>query len=145
MAAVAIYDPSEVDIMVSAFPIEGWADGSFLSISYNEDDYILVVGTDGKYTRSKQMNGAVEATIKVMQSSTANAFLSALRLVGRKTAGGGDIVPFVVKDKNDATQLFFGAQSWIKKFPDQDFDKSATPREWTFVVPNPEVFIGGNG
>jgi hypothetical protein len=140
---VAIYDPSEVDILVGAFPIEGWADGEFLTIEYNEDDYILVVGTDGTFTRSKQMNGSVDATIKIMQSSTANAFLSALRLVGRKTTGGGDIVPFVVKDKNDATQLFFAAQSWIKSFPKQPFDKSATPREWIFTIPDPEVFIGG--
>ena len=46
-----IYDSNEVTIACGGIPIEGFADGQFLSITRNSDLFSTVIGTSGEIAR----------------------------------------------------------------------------------------------
>jgi len=138
-----IYDPSEVDVLIGMVPISGFAEDEFISIAVDEDSFTTVTGVDGETTRSKAMNRNATVSVKLMQSSQANAYLSALHLLDLVTPGGAGIVPVLIKDKQ-GTSLFECATSFIVKFPDQPYAKAAGPREWSVKCVGALMFLGGN-
>lgn len=139
-----VYDPNEITIMVCGIPIEGgFADGSFVEVDQDSDDFDDVVGTDGDVTRSKTNDRRATVTLTLMQSSEANALLSALNNLDRKQSNGAGVGPLLIKD-NQGTSLYAAEKSWIAKPPTAGFDKKAGPREWKIRVADLERFDGGN-
>jgi len=51
--------------------------------------------------------------------------------------------PLTVKDLN-GTELFFAAQAWIAKDPDDDYGDALTTRAWRFDTGIASKFTGGN-
>jgi hypothetical protein len=142
--SVALYDPQDVAILFGGVPLTGWAEGEFLAVEYAEEAFTIVVGADGLVTRSKNANTVVRATVKLMQSSRSNDYLSAIHNADKAISGGAGVLPFAFKD-NSGTSLFAVPKAWIVGFPAQAFDKSAKSRDWIFECPDPAMFIGGNG
>lgn len=139
-----VYDADQISIVLGGIPISGgYADGEFLTIEQEENDFNIVVGTDGEVTRSKSLTRQAKITINLMQSASSNALLSALNQLDISTANGGGIVPFICKDRQ-GTSLYFGPQAWIEKPPDVKFDRTATPRSWTIRVGSLQRLDGGN-
>lgn len=139
-----VYDPNELSIMVCGIPIEGgFADGSFVEIEQDSDDFADVVGVDGDVTRSKTNDRRATITITLMQSSASNALLSALNNIDRKASNGAGVGPCLIKD-NQGTSLYAGEKSWIAKPPTAGFDKTAGPRAWKIRVADLERLDGGN-
>lgn len=139
-----VYDPDNVSIMVCGIPIEGgFADGTFIEIEQDSDDFVDVVGTDGAVTRSKTNDRRATITITLMQSSESNALLSALNNIDRKAKNGAGVGPCLITD-NQGTSLYAGEKSWIAKPPTAGFDKTAGPRAWKIRVASLERFDGSN-
>ncbi len=139
-----VYDPNEVSIMVCGIPIEGgFADGTYVEIDQDSNDFDDIVGTDGDVTRSKTNDRRGTVTITLMQSSEGNALLSALNNIDRKQSNGAGVGPLLIKD-NQGTALYAGEKSWISKPPAAPFGKTAGPRAWTIRVADLERFDGGN-
>jgi hypothetical protein len=139
-----VYDPNEVSIVVCGIPITGgFAEDTFIEISQDSNDFDDVVGADGDVTRSKTNDRRATITLTLMQSSEANALLSALSNIDRKQSNGAGVGPLMIKD-NQGTALFAGEKSWIAKPPDAAFAKKAGPRAWTIRVADLERFDGGN-
>lgn len=131
-----VYDADQVSVIIGAIPIEsGFADGEFLRIEQETDDYSDVVGTDGEVTRSKTGDRRATATVLVMQTSNSNQALSALSNLDRITPNGAGVVPFLVKD-NNGNGLYEAEHCWVQRGPDVSFDREATPREWTIRIAN---------
>lgn len=132
--ALKVYDADQVNISVAGFPIDsGFADGEFLRIEQESDDFSDVAGTDGEVARSKSNDRRATITILLMQTSSANQALSALSNLDRLTPNGAGIAPFLVQDGNGAT-IYEAASCWVMKPPDVTFDREATTREWTLRV-----------
>ncbi len=128
--AVKVYDADEVNISFAGFALDGgFADGEFLRIEQETEDFVDVVGTDGEVTRSKTNDRRATITILLMQTSSGNQALAALSNLDRSLPNGAGIAPFLVTDGN-GDSLYEASSAWIQKPPDVSMDRTATPREW---------------
>lgn len=139
-----VYDPNEVTVTVCGIPISGgYADDTFVEVDQDTDDFTDVAGVDGDVTRSKTNDHRATITITLMQSSEANALLSALSNIDKKASNGAGVGPLLIKD-NQGTTLFAGEKSWIAKAPTASFGKQAGPRAWKIRCADLQRFDGGN-
>jgi hypothetical protein len=144
MAGTKSYSASEVTIYLSGVLVRGgFADGEFLRIEQEADDWTDVIGTDGEVTRSKTNDRRATATILLMQSSDDNDLLSQLSNLDRNTPGGAGVGSFLVRDQNGRAK-YNAAACWISKPPDVSFGREAAAREWTIRIARLERFDGGN-
>lgn len=127
MAELRQYDPKRVTITIGSSILSGFADGSFVTVAFNEDAWTLQMGTDGEGTRSKSNNYSGRVTVMLMQSSPSNAYLSKLAIDDRLRNEGA--APLLIKDANGET-LFSSEAVWVIKMPDSDYSREASAREW---------------
>ncbi len=143
-ANTKIYDSNQVALVFMGIPINsGYADGEFLTIEQESQDFNVVVGTDGEVTRSKSNNRHAVIKLKLMQSSDGNAALSALNNIDMLANGGAGVGPMLIKD-NQGNSLYAASKCWIAKPPDVSFDRTAGSREWTLECSFLQRFDGGN-
>jgi hypothetical protein len=134
--SMKVYDADQVSIIVGGILIDsGFADGEFLRIEQEGDDFTDLVGTDGQVVRSKSNDRRATATVLLSQTSEGNQALSALSNLDRSTPNGAGIVPFLVRDRQGAS-IYTSEECWIMKPPDVSFDREATVREWTIRLAN---------
>ncbi len=130
-----IYDAKEVTVIICGIPIDsGYADGEFIKIAQNTEDFLPVVGTDGEVSRSKSNDKTAKVTLRLMQTSDGNAALSALNRKDKAQPNGAGVGSFLVKDRTSGTIVYQASSCWIEKPPDVSFDKTATAREWNIYV-----------
>ncbi len=139
-----VYDASEVSLVVASIPIDsGFADGDFVKIEQDSDDYGDKVGTDGEVTRFSTGDRRATVTVMLMQSSSSNAVLSALNNLDVNAKGGAGIGTFLLRDRQ-GTSLYNAAKCWIQKPPEVVFGREPGPREWKFRLANLKRLDGGN-
>lgn len=138
---VKTYDPGQVAVIVGGKIIGGFADGSVVKVSRNEDAYNLKVGVSGEGTRARSRNKSGKIEIMLMQSSDSNDVLSGFALADEASNSGA--VPALVKDASGRS-LASAATAWVKKYPDSEFKKEVDTRTWVFETDELDLFIGGN-
>jgi hypothetical protein len=141
--SLTTYDPDDVSVVALGIPITGYADGTFISIEQNEDDFSLMVGSDGDACRAKSNNRSARMTITLLQSSAANDLLSGVRALDILTPSGDGIGPFIVKDNSGRT-LCAAEKAWITKPPSTTFSREVEAREWVLETDTMVWFVGGN-
>lgn len=140
--AVRTFDPKSIIITIGGVPMSGFADGTFLEITTDTQQFTKVIGADGYATRVKSNNYGGILTLTLSQTSPSNDILSALLNLDRFTNSG--VVPILIKDLL-GTSMFFSATGWIQQFPDFTFSNEIAERAWVFDLADVEMFIGGNG
>jgi hypothetical protein len=138
-----IYDSNQVQISFAGVPVEGYADGDFLTITKTSDGFTSVVGTDGVVSRSKTNDRRATVEIRLMQTSRTNELLAAIHKADLETNGGAGIGAFLCADLN-GTSLYAAGNCWIKKAPDVTYGREAQERVWTLEVDVLQDFTGGN-
>ena len=141
MAGVHTYAADAVQIVVGGVPISGLADGTFVSISRDEQAYNKVTGADGSTSRARTGNRSGNITITLQQTSPSNDVLSGFMLADE--AGDEGVVPVLIKDTGGST-LCYASAAWVQQAPDQEFGKEISEREWTLDCARIDVFVGGN-
>lgn len=141
MSRVRQYDPSLVIVTVDGQDISGFADGTFVLTSRNNDLFTLTVGADGEATRAKSNDLSGRITVTLQQTSISNDILSALADADELSNQGS--FPIQVKDASGTT-LASAETAWITKKPDSSFGKETENREWVIEAACLEYFIGGN-
>lgn len=134
-------DPSEFTITYGTHTIKGFADGTYVNITYNANTFEPAKGADGEAARIVTNDNSVTLTVTLLQSSSSNTILSGLDNIDRKTALGA--LPLFVKD-NLGDTVGGGSIAWIQKAPDVSNSKTVEPRAWVFYVPHYEGIVGGN-
>ena len=129
MADLKNYRPDEVSVILGAIIIEGFADGTFVSIEHDEDRFSLHVGADGQATRAKNCNKSGTIRFTLMASSASNAVLSAQLELDHRTPGGVGVVPLLIKD-NEGYSLHTSKEAWIQKDPSVEYAKEPGNNEW---------------
>ena len=140
--SLALYSPEDVTILLGGiYQIEGLQEGSFLSISKDEDLFKIAVSTDGVVSRTHISSPTF--TIKMTLSSVAdsNAILTAMAALDSKTYGVA--IPLFIKDGN-GTSLFYAATCWIEKIAEATFSEDVEDRQWTLRATGVTNVIGGN-
>ena len=138
---VHTYDPKNNVLTIDAVPMSGFADGTYITVTFDEDAFTKVVGADGEVSRAKSNNysGSVVATF--VQTSMSNDVLSAIALLDKLSNSG--VVPVLLKEIG-TNNIVMSGEGWIKKVPDIVYSKEVENREWTLDLANLHVFIGGN-
>lgn len=138
--AIKNYDPKNVHVSLSGIPLSGFADGTFVSISFESDAWIHESGSDGEEMRTKSNDNRATCTITLMESSASNDVLSGLYLADKASSAGA--VPFMVKD-NNGTTLVTAVSAWVRKMTDISKGRSGENREWTISLSDCVAFAGG--
>jgi Protein of unknown function (DUF3277) len=140
--AVATFDPKSVVITIGPYPLSGFADGTFLELSQDTQQFTKTVGADGFTTRVKSNDYGATLTVTLAQSSPANDYLSALAATDRATNLG--VVPILIKDLS-GTSIIFAATGWIQQIPDATWGNEINNLAWIFDLADADTFLGGNG
>jgi hypothetical protein len=139
--AIRTFDPKSVVITIGGVPMSGFADGTFLEVTADTQQFTKIVGADGFTTRVKSNNYGGVLTLTLSQSSPSNDALSAILSLDRAANAG--IVPILIKDMSGST-VIFSATGWIQQFPDVTFGNEINNRAWTFDLTEIDILIGGN-
>lgn len=137
---VSTYDPKKVIITFGGVPITGFADGTFISITQENDSWAKKVGADGEVIRARSNDDTCEVTITLQQSSDSNIALSVVQATDRLTGFG--MRPLIITDLNGVT-IQSWMQAWIKKAPDWEYGKEASDRAWVLSTGQPAVTTYG--
>ncbi|HKL77616.1 MAG TPA: phage protein [Gammaproteobacteria bacterium] len=139
--SVYTYAAESVRIIVGGVPISGLADGTFVSISRDEQAYNKTTGADGTTSRSRTGNRAGTIAITLQQTSPSNDTLSGFMLADEASDQG--VVPVLIKDTSGRT-LHYANSAWVQQKPDEEFGKEISDREWTLDCARIDSFVGGN-
>jgi Protein of unknown function (DUF3277) len=121
----------------------GYADGAFLKIEPTDESFVVYKGTDGTITRSKTNQRGTKITILLSQSSASNDFLSTMLNLDETQPNGAGIGTLLVQDLSGTT-LFTAQFAWVVRPANQDFDRTATAREWELFAVRDEINVGSN-
>ncbi|SRR6266571_432236 len=136
-------DPARHIIDVGGVRIGGYAAGSYITITQVADAFNDEAGSDGEVARVKSNDGRVDVTIKLLQTSASNDYLSGLHKADRAAPNGKGVVSFQMQDL-DGTTIVSGAKAWIVRYPDGDEDRTPKSREWKLRIANGDRVVGGN-
>jgi hypothetical protein len=139
-----VFSPKLVVINLAGLLIDkGFAEDSLIKVTYDAPRFEDVVGVDGEVTRVQQYDQRALVTLSLMQSSDANDLMSALLIRDQNTPNGGGVGAFLLKDLQGTT-LVRSPTAWVKGFPETEFAKKVTSRNWEIRLANAVPFVGGN-
>src|SRR5581483_3335630 len=129
------YDGDQLMVYFNGNLIQGWDENDVCTIEQMSEGFTSVVGVDGEVTRSKTNDRRVKVTLKIMQSSAANATLSAIHKTDLNAPNGAGVGAFKFVDLNGTSQAN-GDKAWITKYPDAAYSRTAKVREWVIEIAN---------
>ena len=121
------YDPKDVNVVVDGSNLTGIADGTFVTASQNEDNFVPYVGAKGEITRAHNADKTGSVSVTLKRTSPSNAKLSAL-------AASGEIVSVRVVDVNDNVTSVGGSNAWVVKPADYGAGEETPEVEWEFFI-----------
>ena len=139
--ALRTYDPKQVVLTVGGVPINGFADGTFISVERSSDTFEKVSGADGITSRAKINDFSGSLVVTLAQTSPSNDVLSSIALLDEASSSG--VVPVLLKDVGGST-IIFSAKGWIKKPPTVEYGKAITNREWALDLADLDFLVGSN-
>ena len=140
--ALANYSPEDVVFLLAGvIPLDGFADGTFISVRKSNPIFETVVSADGKVSRTQIENPLYTVTLSLSSYSSSNEFLTAISFADKKTGRGK--FPLLVKD-NMGTSLFYASLAWIEGAPDMTFGTDVSTRDWVFNCIGVTEIVGGN-
>lgn len=138
--ATRTYDPAQVFATFAGIPINGFAEGTFISASRDEDTFTKHTGAGGDVARTRNRNKGGKVSFTLMASSPTNDLLSAQAAADELAGTGAGAL--LVKDGNGSTVLA-APNAWISKPPAVEFGKELGDREWTIDCDELDMVIGG--
>lgn len=142
MQGIKTYDPKNVQIIMGGVPITGFADGTFIDVAMDEDQFTKTVGGDGEVSRAKSNNQCATVTVTLQQTSGSNDVLSGLYQADKLNNAGA--VPLMIKEIGTGKTLCFTQAAWVERLPNTTYSKDIEERAWTIATGQLEIFIGGN-
>lgn len=135
------YDPKDVIVVVKAKQIDGFAPGTFIKVSRNEDAFTFQPSNSGGGARSRNPNKSGTVEITLLNSAPSNATLSAQALADELSASG--VGEFLVKDRRTDGAQCQAQNMWIKKVPDWERAKELGETTWTFETDDLNITHAG--
>lgn len=139
--ATKTYNPRRVIATFKGQQITGFADGTFVSATRNEDTFTLTVGSDGESARSHSPNKSGRVTFTLLQTSASNDVLQDAHDLDERTDLGTG--PILIKDLSGRT-LIEADEAWVTKPADAERSKEIGSVEWVIECAELRQFNGGN-
>jgi hypothetical protein len=128
----------EVDFIVSGavnFRVDGYDDGTSLSLAPQGDQNTVRLSNDGKATFAENKPGHWIATLSLLESSDSNDELS-------KWLASGLTAEATFLDKNGRT-VITSAKARIRQYPTVTKSAGVEVRAWDIHMLSTEPFVGG--
>jgi len=139
--AVKDYDPKKVTINLGGHIAQGFADGSFVSISRNNQSFNLVSGAGGEVARAKSQDKSGTIELTLMQTSETNDFLSGKMIADEGPTSAGKFA-FGLIDANGTT-VVAATEVWVQQPPTVEYGKELGDRVWTLEAGELLFNVGG--
>jgi hypothetical protein len=142
---VTTYSADEATLSIANILIDsGYAEGEFVSIEMQSDDFSDKAGADGEVARAKTNDRRATIKVKLLQTAIANNYLSALRLRDINAPNGAGVGVFQLRDRSSGVLLAKADKCWISKPPAVSRGREIVEYEWTFRAANMELDPSGN-
>lgn len=141
MSTVRKYNPGDVLVTAAGQAIQGFADGTFINATRNDDAFTLSVGADGEATRAQSNNRSGRVEITLQQTSPANAILN--ELANADELSGQGVFGLQAVDRSGST-VIAAERAWVVKKPDTGFAKETENRVWILETNDLVLDNGGN-
>jgi hypothetical protein len=125
---VGNYDPGEVSVVWGEV-IEGFADGTFVTVLRDQPTFRDKKGCDGEVTRL--FNKDTRGTIQFILQQTSDSHRNLLAKANLDELLGYGVFPFIILDKS-GKRLAFAAQAWVLEYPKQVYSKGIEGWSWAF-------------
>lgn len=136
------YSPEEITVSIAGlFTLEGFAEGSFVTIARDSPLFSTRETSDGRVSRTKNSSSAHTVSITLMGTAESNDTLSRLSQLDHSTHIAK--FPLFIKDELGST-LFFASSAWVEDSPDVSFGLSVTDRVWVLKCAQASLYVGGN-
>lgn len=124
---VTTYDAKDVSVIVNGVYLTGFADGTFVSYSKDEENFAVSIGAQGDAARAKVNNPLGTITVTLQQTSPQVSMMNNL-------ARSGKLIEARVIHKGSNTQKVGGTQCFVKKPADGEFSNEISSREFEISV-----------
>lgn len=142
MSNLFTYIPESVQCLIAGFiPIEGFVDGTFITVDKDEMPYSSVRMPDGTIARKYNNSQTYTITITLHNGAETNNLLTKLWQVDEITQRGK--FPLLIKDQS-GSDLLFSTESWIEGIPSLTKSNSIDSRVWVIKSAYAVINIGGN-
>lgn len=138
MFEVATYSPTDVQLVISGYVIQGW---NSLSISRTTPEYKLIRGVRGKHTRVRSQDTSCSLIVSLSQSSPTNDVFSDVLKEDRETGNGK--LKIILKDSSGSSR-FESSEAYITGYPTSSYTDGFESREWTIFCQESNFIVGGN-
>lgn len=142
MAEFYQYVPERIVAQLGGIPLKGFADGTMITVAFDEDAVTKTAGGQGTITATVNGNRSGRVTFSLVQGSTTNDELCAIAASVRPRGAPLIVLPFILEDLN-GTSFASGDSAWVVKVPDNAFSKEAGAREWMIDIAELQVNVGG--
>lgn len=143
MATLFNYIPEEVNVLLAGIlPLEGFVDGTFVSIDKDVMPFTSIRMPDGSVARKYVNSQMYTVTLTLHSGSDSNDILTKLWQLDEISQRGK--FPILVKDSS-GSDLFFSTTCWIETLPSLTKSNAIDSRVWVIRAASAVINIGGNG
>ncbi len=142
MPTLFSYIPESVNCLIGGIiPVEGFVDGTFISVDKDEMPYSSIRMPDGTVARKKNTSQTYTITITLHNGAETNNLLTKMWQVDELTDKGK--FPLLIKDQS-GSDLLFSTESWIEGIPSMTKSNAIDSRVWVIKSAYAVINIGGN-
>lgn len=142
MASLFNYCPESVVCLLGGIlPVEGFVDGTFISVSKDLMPFSSTRTPDGTVARLYNNDQTYTITITLHKGSSSNDVLTKFWQLDEITQRGK--FPLLIKD-GSGSDLFFSSTTWIEQIPTMNESLSVDERAWVLRSSQGVINIGGN-
>jgi len=136
------YSPSDIQILIAGiYPIEGYINGSFVSVAKDIAPFSSEKASDGSVGRIYNNNDDYTITLTIMGQSPSNDVLTKLWQLDEITQRAK--FPLLIKD-SVGTSFFYSSNTWIRAVPPLEYNETELERTWVLKSSQGTINIGGN-
>lgn len=138
---LANYSPEDVNCLAFGIPLNGFADGTFITISKDKVAYGSTETADGQVARLYTNSQTYTISLTFHRGSTSNDILTKLWQLDELSQVGK--FPLFIKDLS-GTDLFFSTNTWIEGLPNMVQSTNFDTRTWVLKSSQAVINIGSN-
>lgn len=136
------YIPESVVVLIAGIlPVEGFVDGTFISITKDVMPFTSVRTPDGTVSRMYNNDQTYTINLTLHSGSNSNDVLTKFWQLDEITQRGK--FPLLIKD-NSGSDLFFSTNTWIEQLPSMSKSASVDERTWVLRSSQAVVNYGSN-
>jgi len=135
------YCPDDVNCLAFGIPLNGFADGTFITVTKDRMPYRTTETADGSVARLYSNSQTYTISLTLHRGSTSNDVLTKLWQLDELTQRAK--FPLFIKDLS-GTDIFFSTNTWIEGIPSMVQSANFDTRTWVLRSSQAAINIGSN-